>query len=74
MEVQHSQPGAGGDFVLVMLLDFLALTGIVKLSILTLCAQKVWLARWPGITPTEKTPEWEEGLYQYFDHRCEGVD
>ena len=43
-------------------------------SILTLCAQKVWLARWPGITPTEKTPEWEEGLYQYFDHRCEEVD
>jgi len=30
---------------------------------------QVWLARWPGITPTEKTPEWEEGLYQYFDHR-----
>ena len=30
----------------------------------------MWLARWPGITPTEKTPEWEEGLYQYFDHRC----
>ena len=74
MEVQHSQPGAGGDFILVMFLDFLALTGIVKLSILTLSAQKVWLARWPGITPTEKTPEWEEGLYQYFDHRCEEVD
>jgi len=30
---------------------------------------QIWLARWPGITPTEKTPEWEEGLYQYFDHR-----
>jgi len=30
---------------------------------------QVWLARWPGITPTEKTTEWEEGLYQYFDHR-----
>ncbi|MCP4485318.1 MAG: hypothetical protein GY823_12260, partial [Flavobacteriaceae bacterium] len=31
---------------------------------------KVWLARWPGITPTEKTAEWEEGLYQYFDPRA----
>ena len=28
---------------------------------------RVWLARWPGITPTEKTLEWEEGLYQYFE-------
>ena len=34
-----------------------------------ICLFQIWLARWPGITPTEKTPEWEEGLYQYFDHR-----
>ena len=30
-------------------------------------ASQVWLARWPGITPTEKTADWEEGLYQFFD-------
>jgi len=30
---------------------------------------QVWLARWPGITPTEKNSDWEEGLYQYFDPR-----
>jgi len=29
--------------------------------------EKVWLARWPGVTPERKTTEWEEGLYQYFD-------
>jgi len=29
--------------------------------------EKVWLARWPGVTPERKTCEWEEGLYQYFD-------
>ena len=28
---------------------------------------KVWLARWPGVTPEMKTTDWEEGLYQYFD-------
>eukprot|EP00092_Neocalanus_flemingeri_P015033 GFUD01016237.1.p1 GENE.GFUD01016237.1~~GFUD01016237.1.p1 ORF type:complete len:568 (-),score=128.32 GFUD01016237.1:232-1935(-) len=28
---------------------------------------KVWLARWPGVTPEKKTADWEEGLYQYFD-------
>jgi len=28
---------------------------------------RVWLARWPGVTPERKTKEWEEGLYQYFD-------
>ena len=28
---------------------------------------KVWLARWPGVTPEKKTTDWEEGLYQYFD-------
>ena len=28
---------------------------------------QVWLARWPGIAPTEKTADWEEGLYQFFD-------
>jgi len=29
--------------------------------------EKVWLARWPGVTPERKTTDWEEGLYQYFD-------
>jgi len=29
--------------------------------------EKVWIARWPGVTPEKKTVEWEEGLYQYFD-------
>jgi len=29
--------------------------------------EKVWIARWPGVTPEKKTSEWEEGLYQYFD-------
>jgi len=29
--------------------------------------EKVWLARWPGVTPEKKTGDWEEGLYQYFD-------
>ena len=53
----------------VLFLDSLASTGIVTIDSYFLCT-KVWLARWPGITPTEKTPEWEEGLYQYFDHRC----
>ena len=30
---------------------------------------QVWLARWPGLPPERKSPEfdWEEGLYQYFD-------
>ena len=28
---------------------------------------QVWLARWPGLVPEKKSPEWEEGLYQYFD-------
>ena len=34
---------------------------------------QVWLARWPGITPTEKNSDWEEGLYQYFDPRCSKI-
>ena len=28
---------------------------------------RVWLARWPGVSPEKKTEDWEEGLYQYFD-------
>ena len=29
--------------------------------------EKIWIARWPGVTPENKTTEWEEGLYQYFE-------
>jgi len=28
---------------------------------------KIWLARWPGVKPEEKTASFEKGLYQYFD-------
>jgi len=27
----------------------------------------IWLARWPGVRPEEKTSQYEKGLYQYFD-------
>jgi len=27
----------------------------------------IWLARWPGVKPEEKTALYEKGLYQYFD-------
>eukprot|EP00088_Acartia_fossae_P045184 TRINITY_DN4842_c0_g1_i10.p1 TRINITY_DN4842_c0_g1~~TRINITY_DN4842_c0_g1_i10.p1 ORF type:complete len:341 (-),score=77.97 TRINITY_DN4842_c0_g1_i10:679-1701(-) len=29
--------------------------------------QRIWLARWPGVRPEEKTASFERGLYQYFD-------
>jgi len=29
--------------------------------------QRIWLARWPGVRPEEKTAAFEKGLYQYFD-------
>jgi len=29
--------------------------------------QRIWLARWPGVRPEEKTNTFEKGLYQYFD-------
>jgi len=29
--------------------------------------QRIWLARWPGVRPEEKTTSFEKGLYQYFD-------
>lgn len=28
---------------------------------------RLWLARWPGVKPEEKTVLYEKGLYQYFD-------
>lgn len=28
---------------------------------------RIWLARWPGVKPEEKTVSFEKGLYQYFD-------
>merc|ERR550519_1830936 len=27
----------------------------------------IWLARWPGVRPEDKTSQYEKGLYQYFD-------